>query len=72
MVIRELRVLGHALREIDTDAEANRPHVAIAQHGRAGIDAPHFGIGEPLFQRDGQLTDAAPHVENAANLAILR
>ena len=71
VVVWELRVLGHALREIDTNTKPDSTHMTVAQHRCATIDAPHFGIGEALLQRDGQLTDAAAHVEDATHLAVL-
>ena len=54
VTIGELGIFRHTVGKMNIEVLLNGAMVGIAHHGPAGIDAPHFGIGEPFLVGRGR------------------
>ena len=70
--VGEIGVFRQAPGKMHFSSEVDGPHVGIAHHGAADVDAPDLGVGKALFQSQCQLARAASGVEDAPHLAVDR
>ena len=65
VIVGEFAVFRQSLRKMHFNAQVSGAHVRKPHHRRPAINAPHFGIGEALLQRDSQLPTAGALLQDA-------